>query len=86
MHIRILVAEDNFGLVGTAIDYLEATEAVCDRARDSQAGLNLAHTSHRDVILLDIMLPCINGRQVCHQLREAGLRTPVLMFTVPDTL
>ena len=38
------------------------------------------------MILLDIMLPRINGRQVCRQLREAGLQTPVLMLTALDTL
>ncbi|MCH3040787.1 cationic peptide response regulator transcription factor CprR, partial [Listeria monocytogenes] len=58
----------------------------CDHARDGQAGLNLARATRYDVILLDILLPRINGRQVCRQLREAGLQTPVLMRTALDTL
>ncbi|MDI9781097.1 cationic peptide response regulator transcription factor CprR, partial [Pseudomonas putida] len=77
MHIHVLVVEDNFDLAGTVIDYLEAAGVVCDHARDGQAGLNLARANRYDVILLDIMLPRINGRQVCRQLREAGLQTPV---------
>lgn len=75
MHIHVLVVEDNFDLAGTIIDYLEAAGVVCDHARDGQAGLNLARDNRYDVILLDIMLPRINGRQVCRQLREAGLQT-----------
>ncbi len=86
MHIHVLVVEDNFDLAGTVIDYLEAAGVVCDHARDGQAGLNLARANRYDVILLDIMLPRINGRQVCRQLREAGLQTPVLMLTALDTL
>ncbi|WP_400638244.1 cationic peptide response regulator transcription factor CprR [Pseudomonas aeruginosa] len=86
MHIHVLVVEDNFDLAGTVIDYLEAAGVACDHARDGQAGLNLARANRYDVILLDIMLPRINGRQVCRQLREAGLQTPVLMLTALDTL
>lgn len=86
MHIHVLVVEDNFDLAGTVIDYLEAAGVVCDHARDGQAGLNLARANRYDVILLDIMLPRINGRQVCRQLREAGPQTPVLMLTALDTL
>ncbi|MBF3305977.1 response regulator transcription factor [Pseudomonas aeruginosa] len=84
--MHVLVVEDNFDLAGTVIDYLEAAGVVCDHARDGQAGLNLARANRYDVILLDIMLPRINGRQVCRQLREAGLQTPVLMLTALDTL
>ena len=79
-------SSNNFDLAGTVIDYLEAARVVCDHARDGQAGLNLARANRYDVILLDIMLPRINGRQVCRQLREAGLQTPVLMLTALDTL
>src|SRR5438876_572865 len=49
-------------------------------------GLNLALAQHYDVILLDIMLPRLDGQQLCKKLREQGNQTPILMLTSLDAL
>ncbi|MGE7959960.1 response regulator transcription factor [Pseudomonas sp. NPDC089530] len=86
MHIHLLLVEDNLDLANTVIEYLEIGGMVCDHASNGQAGLNLALTQHYDVILLDIMLPRLNGQQLCEQLRQQGNQTPILMLTSLDAL
>ena len=53
-------------------------------AKDGDAALEMALNSAPDLILLDIMLPKLNGLSVCRELRERGLRTPILMLSVRD--
>ena len=48
--------------------------------------LDWVHSAAYDIILLDIMLPGMNGLEVCRQLRDDGLQTPILMLTARDTL
>ena len=86
MHIHLLLVEDNLDLANTVIEYLEITGIVCDHASNGQTGLNLALSQHYDVILLDIMLPRLDGQQLCKQLREQGKQTPILMLTSLDAL
>lgn len=86
MHIHVLLVEDNIDLASTVIEYLEITGIICDHARDGRAGLELARRQHHDVILLDIMLPHLNGRKLCQALREDGVQTPILMLTSLDAL
>ena len=86
MHIHLLLVEDNLDLANTIIEYLEITGIVCDHASNGQTGLNLALSQHYDVILLDIMLPRLDGQQLCKQLREQGKQTPILMLTSLDAL
>ncbi|AZD04358.1 response regulator transcription factor [Pseudomonas chlororaphis] len=86
MHIHLLLVEDNLDLANTVIEYLEITGIVCDHASNGQTGLNLALRQHYDVILLDIMLPRLDGQQLCKQLREQGKQTPILMLTSLDAL
>ncbi len=86
VHIHLLLVEDNIDLANTVIEYLEITGIVCDHASDGQMGLNLALAQHYDVILLDIMLPRLDGQQLCKKLREQGNQTPILMLTSLDAL
>ena len=86
MHIHLLLVEDNLDLATTVIEYLEISGIVCDHASHGQAGLNLALNQHYDVILLDIMLPRLNGQQLCAGLRQQGIQTPILMLTSLDAL
>lgn len=78
----ILVIEDHKDLAATIGDYLEDSGFVVDFALDGVTGLHLAVTESFDAIVLDIMLPGINGFQLCKQLRkEAKSDVPVLMLT-----
>ena len=85
--LRLLVIEDNFDIAENIGDYLQAQGAILDFAMDGIGGLHLALTNTYDVIILDIMLPGMDGLTVCRKLRkEAGQETPVLMLTARDTL
>ncbi|MDX2354466.1 response regulator transcription factor [Stutzerimonas xanthomarina] len=85
--MRILVIEDNRDILANVLDYLELKGYVVDCAQDGLSGLHLAATEHYDLIVLDIMLPGIDGLQVCKRLRDdAGRDTPVIMLTARDAL
>jgi DNA-binding response OmpR family regulator len=85
--LRLLVVEDNFDIAENIGDYFEAQGAILDFAMDGLGGLHLAITNIYDVIILDIMLPGMDGLTFCRKLRkEAGQDTPVLMLTARDTL
>lgn len=85
--MRILVIEDNRDILANMLDYLELKGYVVDCAQDGLSGLHLASTGHYDLIVLDIMLPGIDGYQVCKRLREdAGSDTPIIMLTARDAL
>jgi len=85
--MRILIIEDNPDIAANLFDYLEAKGHVLDLATDGLAGLHLATTNSYDAIVLDIMLPGMDGFVLCRKLRqEARLSTPVLMLTARDSL
>jgi len=85
--LRILIVEDNADIAENIGDYLEAQGHVLDYALDGIGGLHLALTQDFDVIVLDIMLPGMDGLTFCRKLREdAAKLTPVLMLTARDTL
>lgn len=85
--MRILVVEDNRDIAANLFDFLEAKGHVVDLAEDGLSGLHLATTNRYDAIVLDIMLPGLDGFNVCRRLRqEAHLATPVLMLTARDSL
>jgi DNA-binding response OmpR family regulator len=85
--LQILVVEDNPDLAANLIDYLSARGHVVDAAGDGLTGLHLACAQHFDVILLDIILPGMDGVTLCRRLRtEHGCATPILMLTARDTL
>lgn len=86
MNKRVLVVEDNHGLVANLFAYLEPRHYSLDAAHDGQAGLHLALTCDYDVIVLDWMLPRLTGDEVVRRLRNKGCVTPVLMLTARDEL
>ena len=83
--MRILIVEDDAELAAAMSDYLELQGVECDFAYHGASGLELALESSFDVIILDLMLPRIDGVEVCEQLRRQGVSTPVLMLTACDT-
>lgn len=85
--MRILVVEDNRSLVANLFEYFEARGHTLDAAPDGVTGLHLATTQRFDVVLLDWMLPRLDGREVLRRLREdVGSDVPVLMLTARDEL
>jgi DNA-binding response OmpR family regulator len=85
--MRILIVEDNRSIVLSLVEYLEGRGHIVDTAGDGLKGLTMALNNQYDVIVLDIMLPRIDGLEVCRRLREeAELPTPILMLTARDTV
>jgi DNA-binding response OmpR family regulator len=85
--VRILVIEDNRDILANILDYLQLKGFTADCAQDGLSGLHLASTGHYDLIVLDIMLPGIDGYQLCKRLREDGQNdVPILMLTARDAL
>ncbi|WP_439886218.1 response regulator transcription factor [Pseudomonas sp. MBLB4123] len=85
--MRILVIEDNRDILANVLDYLQLKGFGVDCAQDGLTGLHLATSQHFDLIVLDIMLPGIDGYQLCRRLREeARSEIPILMLTARDAL
>lgn len=82
--MRILVIEDEAGVAGFVEQGLIETGYAVSVARDGLEGLEYAIAYEYDVILLDIMLPKINGLDVLREIREKRVKTPVLMLTARD--
>ena len=78
---RVLLVEDEPGLVLTLTDRLRSEGYVVSSATDGPSGLALATREAFDVILLDVMLPGSSGFDVCRDLRQKGVQTPVIMLT-----
>ena len=79
--MRVLVIEDETRLAATLQDLLELNGYTADVRHDGESGLDDALTNIYDVILLDVMLPKLDGFTLLRRLREAGNATPVLMLT-----
>ena len=85
--VRLLVVEDNRDICDNIAGYLEKHSYVLDFAYDGISAMYLALTQPFDVIVLDLMLPGMDGLSFCQKLRtDAKLDTPVLMLTARDTL
>jgi DNA-binding response OmpR family regulator len=84
--MKILVVEDSHNLALNITDFLESKGYLIDYAADGITAFNLVLTQTYDVILLDIMMPGMNGFSVCQKLRdENGISTPIIMLTAKDT-
>ena len=79
--MRVLIVEDEVRLAATLQDLLEMEGYTADICHDGESGLDNALTSIYDVILLDVMLPKMDGFTVLRRLRAEGGSTPVLMLT-----
>ncbi len=83
----ILLIEDHHDIAEMVGGYLESCDYVVDYATDGVTGLHLAVSQDFDAIILDLMLPGMDGLEVCRKLRQdAGKDTPLLMLTARDTL
>ena len=81
----ILLVEDNHDIAEMVGDHLEQQGYEVDYAADGVTGLHLAVSQDFDAIILDLMLPGMDGLEVCRKLREdAGKSTPLLMLTARD--
>ncbi len=79
--MKILLVEDEEGLILTLTDRLRSEGFEVVSAKDGTAGFEAATAQKFDLILLDVMLPKKNGYDVCRDLRQQGIVTPVLMLT-----
>lgn len=79
--MRILIVEDDQAILRGLKDNLEFESYNVFTAADGKEGLYLAREEHPDLIILDLMLPKMNGYEICRQLRAEGRATPILMLT-----
>ncbi len=85
--MQLLIIEDNRDIAANIGVFFESKGHVLDFAEDGVQGLELAITNRYDVIVLDLMLPRMDGLEVCQKLREDNnIDTPILMLTARDTL
>jgi two-component system, OmpR family, alkaline phosphatase synthesis response regulator PhoP len=78
---RVLIVEDEAGLRLTLRDRLTSEGYRVETASDGEAGLASAASGGHDLIVLDVMLPRMNGFDVCREVRQRGVTTPILMLT-----
>ena len=85
-YMRVLLVEDDQRIVDFVQRGLKAEGYVVEVARSGLEAIALGSEGKFQVIILDLGLPDLNGRQVCERLREAGVGTPILMLTARDTV
>ena len=84
--MRILIVEDEIRIADFLQRGLRAEGHFCVVANDGEAGLSLALDGDFDLILLDMMLPGMHGREVCQQLRMNKINTPLIILSAMDSL
>ncbi len=84
--VHVLVVEDEWAIADLLRRGLSAERHVVDVADSGDAGLARAETDAYDAIILDLMLPGMDGLQIARRLRAEGNTTPILMLTARDTL
>ena len=83
----VLLVEDHQELAETVGAFLESSGYIVDYAGDGLSAMHLAVTEPFDAIVLDVMLPGLDGLEVCRRLRaDAQLATPIIMLTARDQL
>jgi two-component system response regulator MprA len=85
MNERILIIEDDQAILKVIQRGLSYEGYTVDTATDGRAGLNLARDHQPDIVILDLMLPGMDGLEVCHRLRTMG-EVPILMLTAKDSI
>lgn len=84
--MRLLLVEDDEHLVDALAEILtDKQHYIADIAHDGETGWQYIEAAPYDLIVLDVMLPKLNGIQLCQRLRQHGYMTPVLMLTARDT-
>ncbi|HKU51858.1 MAG TPA: response regulator, partial [Nitrospira sp.] len=84
--MRILVIEDDADLAQFISKGLKEERYAVDLAADGEEGLALAVANPYDLLIVDIMLPKLDGLTVCRRLRSAGNQVPVLLMTARNTV
>jgi len=84
--MRILVVEDEHKIANAIKKGLEHEAYAVDVAYDGEQGYDLAATEDYDAIVLDLMLPKMDGVEICRQLRDEQIHTPILMLTAKSQL
>ena len=84
--MRVLLVEDDQRIVDFVQRGLKAEGYVVEVARKGLEAITLGTEGQFQIIILDLGLPDLNGRQVCERLRNAGVDTPILMLTARDTV
>jgi len=84
--VRILVVEDDLSVAQFIRRGLQEERYAVDVASDGQEGLLLSRGTNYDLLILDVMLPKLQGPELCRRLREEGSVTPILLLTVRDTI
>lgn len=84
--MRVLVVEDEIRLARAVRRVLEEEGYAADVAADGREGLSLALGEEYDIVLLDVMLPGIDGYEIARRLRIEGRMTPILMLTARDAV
>jgi DNA-binding response OmpR family regulator len=85
--MRLLLIEDHRDIAANIAEFFEARGEEVQHALDGENGLQMALADSYDAIVLDLMLPGLDGLSLCRQLRQAGhTRVPVLMLTAKDLL
>ncbi|MBI1260270.1 MAG: response regulator [Rhizobiales bacterium] len=83
---KILLVDDDDMLRGSLVEQLQLHEEFdCSAASTAAAGLEHVRAHHVDIILLDVGLPDMDGREVCRLMRKAGIKVPIIMLTGADT-
>jgi len=84
MSKKILIIEDDTGIQLSLKDEFESERYIVYTADDGEEGLKMVEAQKPDLIILDIMLPILDGYEVCKKLRREGDNTPIIMLTVKD--
>lgn len=84
--MRILLVEDDIRLADTLAEALIDARYVVDIVTDGESGWHQAKSMDYDLMLLDLMLPELDGISLCHRLRSHGFNLPILMLTACDTI
>uniref|UniRef100_UPI0018E5A2F3 response regulator n=1 Tax=Cyanothece sp. BG0011 TaxID=2082950 RepID=UPI0018E5A2F3 len=84
--MKILVVEDDENIIIPIEEYLDEQNYIVEVASDGQAAREFLDVFDYDLIVLDIMLPKLDGISLCQQLRANGCKTPILMLTARDTI
>ncbi|WP_028109247.1 response regulator transcription factor [Ferrimonas futtsuensis] len=85
MMARLLVIEDDEDINALVSLNLEALNHEVVRVRDGREGYELAHSGEFDLMVLDLMLPGMDGLTLCQTLRQQGCITPIMMLTARNT-
>ncbi len=84
--MKILVVEDDERISDAVVEYLSDLHYAVEAAYDGQAAWELLEVFTYDLLLLDVMMPRMDGVTLCSKIRKKGINVPILMLTAKDTL